>query len=349
MSTIDVARKLGFSDTDVVIAIEHGDRQVSARELVRISQKLGKSIDYFTDSFRLEGEGHCSWRHSGVTEDQLTNYENRANQWVGAYRSLAKFADYELKLLRPALRLTEDSTFSEARETGKQFAQLFNLGQIPALNLRRTMEEELDILVLMVDAPQGISGATYRLTSLDAVLLNRGAPEDLRNLTLVKELFHVLTYDKIPPRSQSASSGNGKRAEQLASAFAETVLIPSPVLRQFSNDSFLDKDKLTQAIIGAAANLRVPAETLLNRLVNEAILSKSLAEEIQTGVKRDGQLKSIESQPPPLFSKQFAKVLAVALQKGRISVRRAARLLEVQIDALPVFFASHGIEYEVHL
>ena len=54
-------------------------------------------------------------------------------------------------------------------------------------------------------------------------------------------------------------------------------------------------------------------------------------------------------EPPPLFSKPFAEVLARALDDGRISARRAADLLDLTVDDLPDLFRDHGIEATVEL
>ena len=66
---------------------------------------------------------------------------------------------------------------------GDRFAAEFELGDVPAQRLAAAMQDELGILVIMVDAYQGISGAACRLPELDAVLIARGevgGPPQLR-------------------------------------------------------------------------------------------------------------------------------------------------------------------------
>ena len=60
---------------------------------------------------------------------------------------------------------------------GERFAAEFGLGDVPATRLSQSMERQLGILVLMVDAERDISGAACRLPELDAVLISR---RDLR-------------------------------------------------------------------------------------------------------------------------------------------------------------------------
>jgi transcriptional regulator with XRE-family HTH domain len=73
---------LGFKDRQTVAAIEAGIRKVKAEELLRIMQILGKDLEYFTDPFRLDGEGNFSWRFSAGVEDRLDDFEARAGSWL---------------------------------------------------------------------------------------------------------------------------------------------------------------------------------------------------------------------------------------------------------------------------
>ena len=67
----------------------------------------------------------------------------------------------------------EQRQLCDAMDAGERFVSELGLGPVPALRLAAVMEEELEILVLMVDAQEGISGAACRLPELDAVLIAR--------------------------------------------------------------------------------------------------------------------------------------------------------------------------------
>ena len=146
----------------------------TAAELVVAVEKLGVELSYFTDRFRLDGEGRFSWRQSGVAPDRLRAYEQTAGRWIGAYRSLAADIGQETPLMRRALSLTKASSFEDAMAAGERLARELDLGLVPALGLASAMEAELGILVLVVDAQEGISGAGCRVPELDAVLIARG-------------------------------------------------------------------------------------------------------------------------------------------------------------------------------
>ena len=121
-------------------------------------------------------------------------------------------------------------------EAGERFVAEFELGDVPAKRLVEVMERELGILVLMVDAFQGISGAACRLPELDVVLINRHEVEGRRHFDLAHELFHILTWDAMPPEhSEEARETGGNRVEQLANNFASAVLMPTPVLDRYGD------------------------------------------------------------------------------------------------------------------
>src|ERR1700676_4519582 len=89
LSQDDLARLFGFKDRQTVSAIETGERRVSADELVIAIEKLGASLEYFTDPFMLVGEGTFSWRQTNVGPQRLLAYERNAGRWIAAFRVIA--------------------------------------------------------------------------------------------------------------------------------------------------------------------------------------------------------------------------------------------------------------------
>jgi hypothetical protein len=79
------------------------------------------------------------------------------------------------------------------------------------------MERELGVPVLMVDTLEGVSGAACRLPALDTVLINRLEAPGRRQFDIAHELFHILTWDTMPPEHvEDASEQSKNRVEQLA-------------------------------------------------------------------------------------------------------------------------------------
>ncbi len=55
-------------------------------------EQLSVPLDYFTDPYRLDGEGTFSWRQMCAPREQLMEYETMAGQWIGGYRVMASQA-----------------------------------------------------------------------------------------------------------------------------------------------------------------------------------------------------------------------------------------------------------------
>lgn len=350
LSQDDLARLFGFKDRQTVSAIETGERRVSADELVMAVEKLGASLDYFTDPFLLVGEGRFSWRQTDVGPQRLNAYERNAGRWIAAFRAIAPQVGREAPLLRRALGINKHSRFEDAMEAGERFAQDFQLGDVPAVRLAEVMERELGILVLHVEAFEGISGAACRLPELDVVLINRHEVIGRRHFDLAHELFHVLTWDAMPPEhSEEARETGGNRVEQLANNFASAVLMPAPLLDSFGDWAAMPADQLPARLNAAANALLVTASALKWRLVALERLKPAAARAVPDAVLRNNGGGAAQAATPLLFSKPFIEVIALAVDQGRVSARRAAGLVDLTVDELDDLFVTHGVPSPLEL
>jgi XRE family transcriptional regulator, fatty acid utilization regulator len=346
LSQEDLAEKFGFKDRQTLSAIENGDRKVAADELLRAAKVFGVSIDYFTDPFLLAGEGQFSWRQTGVDGSRLRGYEESAGRLIAAFRTLARQTGHEPPLMRPALSLSRQSSFDDACAAGERFAAEFNIGDVPARGLADVMAEKLGILVLMVDPIEGVSGAACRLPELDVVLINRNEITGRRHFDLAHELFHILTWEKMPPEYiEEVMPKKRSRVEQLADNFASALLMPGAVLDRFGDWEGLTDGKLVDRLNGVADELLVTSQALRWRLVGMGRLSREQSDGISDeGLRHNGRAKPDKPETPPLFSRPFVQIVATALDEGQTSMRRIASILGLPIDDLAELFVSHGVE-----
>ena len=349
LSQEQLAELFGFKDRQTVSAIETGLRRVAASELIQVMDKLNVPLDYFTDRFRLDGECKFSWRQMGVGPTELGNYERAASQWLGAYRALAAQVGQRTPLMRGTLAISKHSSFEEAAQAGERFAEEFDLGSIPSQRLAKVMQDHFGILVLMVDAYQGISGAACRLSELDAVLIASGEVLGRRNFDLAHELFHLLTWDAMPPKHvEDAGDFGGNRVEQLANSFASGLLMPRAALESQEDWNQLGMEDLIACLNSTADGLGVSSSALRWRLVALKKLAKSVSRSIPEPALRNNGRQDPPDQPP-LFSKPFAEVLAKAIDQGYVSVRRAAKTVGLAIEDLQQLFSDHGVDCAIEL
>ena len=345
LSQDQLANLFGFRDRQIVSAIETGVRRVKAEELVLAAQRLGVPLEFFTDPFRLVGEGRFSWRQTGVDVEQLKEYEGYAGRWLAAFRTLAPQVGRDIPFMRRQLNLTRRSSYEEAMEAGERFITEFDLGELPANRLCEVMEQQLGILVLMVDPLEGVSGASCRLRELDAVLIARREVAGRRHFDLAHELFHLLTWDAMPPEyAEESLETGGSRVEQLANNFAATVLMPESSVDQGDDWPRLDGDKLVSRLNAVADRLSVTSSALRWRLVALSKLKAAQARAIPEEALRNNGHKTPQGELPDLFSHLFIKVMGRAIEQGRVSVRRLAGLLDMPIEDLGALFARHGVD-----
>src|SRR5207245_8975644 len=102
---------------------------------------------------------------------------------------------------------------------------------------------------------------------------------------LAHELFHILTWDAMPPEhSEEARETGGNRVEQLANNFASTVLMPVPVLNRFGDWSETDEEELVARLNATADKLKVTASAPKWRLVALDRLQPAMARAIPDAV-----------------------------------------------------------------
>ena len=350
LSQESAARFFGFRDRQTVSAIETGVRRVTAEELLLAVERLGAPLEYFTDPFLLAGEGRFSWRQTGVEIERLKACEQSAGRWIGAFRTLAPQVGYETPLMRRALGLTRHARFEDAMAAGERFVTEFELGEVPAVRLMDVMEREFGILVLMMDAERGISGAACRLPELDAVLIARHEVVGRRNFDLAHELFHILTWDAMPPdHTEEVKETGGNRTEQLTNNFAAAVLMPAATLARFGRWSDLAEDKMIQRLHAVANELHVTASALRWRLVALEELKLTVARSLPDAALRNNRPERFENDPPALFSRPFMEVLGLAIEKGLVSVRSVAGLLDLSVEDIVDLFAAHDVQCVIEL
>jgi Zn-dependent peptidase ImmA (M78 family)/DNA-binding XRE family transcriptional regulator len=336
-----LSASLGFKDRQTLAAIESGKRKVSADELLLAMQALNRDLEYFTDPFRLDGEGSFSWRTSGDRVELNDEFQSWAGRCLALYRNLATQADVRTFPLR--LGLTTKNSFEDAHRAAEWLANEWKLGDVPAVRLEEAIGERLRALVLYIDPPDGVSGAAVKLPELSAILINRNELAGRRNFDLAHELFHLLTWDTIKPdHTENSDDMNKKsRSEQLADCFASALLMPEAVLRTWWEQAPASNETEWRAwVIESANKLHVTVPALLWRFVQLGLLEKNTVIDSEYG----SAVHEIVEDKPRRFSLDFVKTLSRGLEEGRISVRRAAALVDLSIDDLADLFREYALE-----
>lgn len=344
-----VAASMGFANRQTVADIEAGKRRIQPEELIRLTEIFGVDLEHLTDPFRLVGEGRFNFRTGDVSGGVIDEFEAQAGRWIATYRELRSEAGVRASRLTHKLDLGERSSFEDAQEAGEQVHALWNLGDVPAARLPEAIREELDTEVLFVDAPPGLSGAAIELPGLNAILINRSEPAGRRNFDLAHELFHLLTWEAMPPtrvEPREIPRRKGNRVERLAENFAGALLMPGRILRDRWEDR--GDEELTDWLNRTATDLQVTALALKWRLVAANLLAKA---EVQGIDDRDlaGNGGAAQAPPPPPFSPDFVARMHDAVEAGRLSLAKATRLLGATPSDFAELCDTYGLDLSYEL
>ena len=118
------------------------------------------------------------------------------------------------------------------------------------------------------------------------------------------------------------------------------MLIPRAILEQYGPW----EGNLVAKLNKVAEALGVTATALKWRLVAIGTLSSTEAKTIPDASLRNNGAKEKKVKQPPLFSRPFLEVVTLAIDEGRISLRKAADLLDTTTDELSDLCAAHGLE-----
>jgi len=171
------------------------------------------------------------------------------------------------------------------------------------------------------------------------ILINRNEPEARRFFDLAHELFHALTWDAMKPDHRESNSledrAKGRRIEQLANSFAAALLMP-----QASLANLIDKRRIDDVshLADVAMQLRVSPAALAWRLFN----LNWIGEEARDVLKREHQRPSVAGTPKR-FSPTFINMLHRAIDRGHLSVRKAAKAMGATLPQLVDLFTEHSL------
>lgn len=338
LSQAELAEKLGFNDRQTVSTIESGKRAVSAEELVKLTAVLGQSLDFFTDPYVVTEKHDFSYRAAPGAEKSLPAFEEQITRLIATQRRFRELLGETASPIQPQITsLSKQSPLDFATFLGEKTARAWNLGEVPAVNLRAAIERELGASILYVDAPATISGVACRMADGDYIFINRNEPLSRQNFDLGHELFHLLTWEKMPPERLDLP-GTRTPVERLANCFTAGLLMPPEAIKARWAQRVANQP-LDAWLRQHAAELRISPAALYWRAVNLDLIAKDAME-----TKALGRIAEPAAESRPnLYSAGFVARLHKVLDRGEVSVRKAAALLDCSMDDLKALFAAYKL------
>lgn len=344
LSQEKLTHALGFKDRQTLSTIELGQRRVSPDELVQFAKTLAQPLDYFTDPYLVADAQAFSYRAKAASSQELTDFEVQAGRLIAAQRRFQELLERPPSPVQPQINaLTPQVPLDFAAFQGERCAAAWQLGEIPAHRLREAATKNLGVIVLHVDAPKSISGAACRLPDGAYVLINRQEPVARQNFDLGHELFHILTWDKMPPPrvdlvpAEGDATRNRPKVEKLADSFSAGLLMPGTTVQ--ARWVRRGEGPLAEWLTETSHEFGVSPGALFWRLVNLGLLKAD------TENRRlvDGLRGEATEARPALYSADFVRDLHAVLENGSVTVRRVLSLLDLDQRELEELFASYKL------
>ena len=339
MTQEQLASKLGFKDRQILSNIEKGIRQVTPEELVKLAELLNQSLDFFTDPYLLTKDAECfAWRVK-PEYDGRNEYEEQGKNLISAH---LRFSDLLNKTRDPLLQqlpLDKKATYEEATAWGERLAEYWNMGKTPSTKLQQVIKKEMNGELFFIDAPDEVSGASFRNEQLAAILINRNHPVGRQHFSMAHELFHILTWTIFHPKHKAVDKlidGERDRSEKLANSFAAGLLMPTPAVEKLwkhKGDSDLKSWLETTGDV-----LQVSPDALFWRLYT---LRRVKKEDMPAGLHLRYRAK--QEERPRVYSENFVQMAREVIAQGRVSVRKVARLLSCTYEDLEDLFRSYSL------
>lgn len=348
MKQEELARAVGFASRQILSNLEGGVRDVKASEAARLARAL--RIDLASLLADAPARPLVLWRAQPCEGAEAIEAEFL--QWCERQRRVLRLLDqrpsdqlpvYDLDLAR--------MTYADADRLAGDIGQLLGLGVRPARGLSAALESRFDVTTWYLDTPGGCAACT-RDEHGASILVPRSEAPWRRHFDIAHELFHLLTWSSARGSVPlSDDTEDGRNAEQLANAFAASLLVPAEVvLRELGERSSERRVRLGE-LVAMARDFGVSLETLVWRLHNlglwpeRDVVRKLLGDPRLRELDKASQAK--EWLDPPTLPERFVQAAYAATLRARLSRTQLATYLGCGLSELPSRLAEYGIDEDL--
>jgi len=330
------AERIGAVRTTIV-AIERGDRRLSAEEL------LGLCDIYQTSPGRL-------LRPDAVHVDLAVQFRRLpaagADQdAVDVSRVLhelaARYVELERKLGRPlepayppVWRLARGQVQEQAEDAAMDLRGRLGLGHLPIPDVLGLIETELRIRLFIVPLPSSVSGAYAYHEALDAcILVNAKHAVTRQAWTAAHELGHFQT-DRQNAEVLGDDRGEGVADDHFANLFAGAFLMPAAAVRARYRDLCEDQGKFSpRSLVYLARSFYVAPEAMGRRLEQLRLFKKGTFDALRSSGFDAGGVRRIlgDATAPaqPRFLPRYTLIAVEAYEQELISEGELAQMLRI--------------------
>lgn len=322
-----------------IVAIEKGERRLTAHELIKLVGLYGRPVSEFVSrQFVVEAFVPQFRAATRIDLAQETELEEASELQLLA----ENYVELE-RLLGMPLAKSYPSTYSLAGASPEQVAEeiaasernRLGIGDGPLGSLRERLENDVGLRIFYFPMSDPIAGLFFYNDLLGGcIAINSKHPRDRRNWSLSHEYGHFLTSRYQVEVTVLMETKRLSARERLADSFAKSFLMPAAGLnRRFSEIHRAREHGITLADTVTLANMyQVSVQAMILRLEElRRLASGTWMRLSKRGFKvRKAQRElGIEANPPvaDLLPQRYKTLAVLAYNKGEISEGQLAKML----------------------
>jgi len=344
LTQTELANEMGFKSKETISQIERGDRDLKAWELAQLANFLSVEMNELLRSEERKPDPIVLWREVPKNKKKLS--EAAFIKRCQDYALLEQLSGMQIGRKLPQKKASIDSiSYEEANVLANEVRREFNLGDRPAREIEKTLENGYGVKIWHYKLDEGSAASTIGPFGY-AVLMNSNEAPWRRNYNFAHELFHLITWESIPPKIIKKKSEIWEYIEKIANVFASTLLLPADAVTEEFERNVSDNKIAYGDLIGIARNFDVSTEALLYRLVNLKRLDKKNVEDLLSDrLFRDIDRATMAPNwwEPPEIPERFVRLAFIAYQKGRLSKSKFAEFLDTSLIDLPQILQNYGL------
>lgn len=351
-----LAELAGFPAHQIVSQIEKGEREVKAWELAALARALRIQLPDLLAVDELALSPIVLWRKQPAQERETieADFVRHCRDYAALEQLFGEVREVGLPLENVDV---DKISFAFAKRLAERIGKQLDLGSRPAASLATILEDGCGVKIWYEDLGEEGSAASSRGSFGCAVLMNSVEPPWRRNFNLAHEVFHLLTWESIPPASLFDDPVLQAKIEQYANAFASAILLPAESLRLTAEERTKDNQISITDLIDIARFFEVSTDALLYRLLNLGCLEKEAVEAVRNDPAfraSDRSTMHVKWWNPPPMPSRYVRLAFMAYQKGRLSRARLAQYLDKSLPDLTSVLLEYGLddredyEAEVH-
>ena len=325
LSQAEVCRRTALGES-TLSELENDRRSPSLAQLDLLARTYARSVA----SFLSDAEAATTtvlWRKRPA--EGAEELEAKFLRLIEQYANLERWCNDVASCRIPDVQKPPQAfCVADAEELARVVRRDLGLGDRPALSLLRVLEEECGVKLFHLPfEPTGTAACARSDDYGIAILLNSKNVRWRRNFDLAHELFHVLTWNIFRPESPSG----GEREEQLADAFASTLLLPEEALRSALNRRRIEKKLSTAAVFDLARDFDVSIDAIVWRLhtlfgVKDRGYTKQRIDAFRAAAPLyEERTKDV----PPTRPERFHALAVTAIRSGDLAIGRFAEYLGI--------------------